>query len=111
MISKEILTQLLNDSFYGECIRAKENSCRGRITFEHTLVFAGKQVQEIWAIVPLCSYHHEVDEFQDNGDLQKEIGQWVALNRAKRVDFNKYPRNDWANKKRYLNAKYGVWKN
>lgn len=109
MIPGPLLKEILEDPFYETCVRFKEGTCRGRVTFEHALQHASRQVQAKFAIVPLCAYHHEVDQYQDCGDLQKEIGQWVALNRAKRTDFDKYPRNDWAQRKRYLNAKYGKW--
>lgn len=64
------------------CARYLDGNCQGRMTKEHALIFAGKQVQADWAILDLCAYHHAVDEFQDGGDLNKEKNIWIALCRA-----------------------------
>lgn len=64
------------------CARKKDGNCAGRITWEHAIIYGGKQLDEPWAIIKLCAYHHAVDEYQDGGDLQKEKNVWIALNRA-----------------------------
>jgi len=64
------------------CMRADEGNCQGRLTKEHAIIFAGKQVQEDWAILDICEFHHGVCNFQDKGDLNKEKHIWLALNRA-----------------------------
>ncbi len=64
------------------CMRSDEGNCQGRLTKEHCITFAGKQLQEDWAILDICAYHHGVDEFQDTGDMNKEKHVWIALNRA-----------------------------
>ena len=70
------------DPFYRKCVRASDGGCRGRITIEHAIVFGGKQLDELWSLLPLCAFHHAVDEFQDGGDLNKEKNIWLALCRA-----------------------------
>ena len=65
-------------------------------------MYAGKQVQEWWAIVPCCEYHHR------GGGLKKEFNQLVGLLRAASLNlpagdwlmvpdelYKKYPRTDW----------------
>lgn len=64
------------------CARADEGNCAGRITWEHALIYAGRQLDEAWAILCICSYHHGVDEYQDCGDLNKEKHEWLALRQA-----------------------------
>lgn len=64
------------------CCRADEGNCDGSLTKDHTIIFAGKQLQEDWAIVDACEYHHAVGKFQSGGDLNREKHTWVALNRA-----------------------------
>lgn len=64
------------------CVRASEGNCAGRLTKEHAIIYASKQLQEEWAILDVCAYHHGVDQFQDRGDLKKEVHVWIALNRA-----------------------------
>lgn len=65
-----------------ECMRAEEGNCQGRVTKEHAIIYAGKQLQEEWAILDICEFHHGVNNFQDRGDLDKEKHVWIALNRA-----------------------------
>ena len=64
------------------CMRIDEGDCQGRLTKEHAIIHAGKQLQEEWAILDICAFHHGVDEFQDRGNLNKEKHTWIALNRA-----------------------------
>lgn len=89
------------------CVRTKENNCKGRITLEHAFTYAGRQIDESWAIVHLCAYHHAVDEFMDSGDLIKGVGQLAGLRLATDEDLRKYPRVDWSQIKRYLEKTYG----
>lgn len=91
--------------YYKSCAR-ESFDCQGRITFEHAVIYAGRQLQEEWAIIPICAYHHAVDEFQDGGDLDKEINYFIALMRATPDDFEKYPRNSWHTDRARLIAKY-----
>ena len=65
------------------CIRSHEVDCQGRITWEHTLTYGGKQINECWAIVPLCEYHHFTK-------LNKNYGRYIALLRATKEELNKY---------------------
>lgn len=72
------------------CARKNDGNCKGRITWEHTLIYAGKQIDEVWAIIKLCEYHHDVNTQQGNGDLNKEKNVWIALNRATDKELEKY---------------------
>lgn len=64
------------------CARHLEGSCKGNNTWEHAIIHAGRQLDEAWAIVILCEYHHAVNNYQDNGDLKKELNVFYALNQA-----------------------------
>jgi len=82
--------------------------CAGRITREHALIYAGKQIDEPWAIVKICSRHHSVDEYQDGGLLDKEKNVWVALNKATDDQLRQYSKAvDYIALKKRLNTKYG----
>ena len=73
------------DGYFGNqrvCMRADEGNCDGRITKEHAIIFAGKQLQEEWAILDICAFHHEVDFHQDGGGMNKQKHVWLALMRA-----------------------------
>ena len=93
------------------CAREKDGGCAGRITWEHTLIYAGKQIDEVWAIIHLCEYHHAVNNYQDRGELNKERNVWIALNRATDKDLEKYSKSiDYKRMKVNLNNKYGIYK-
>lgn len=93
------------------CLRAEEGNCAGRVTKEHALMYAGKQVQEEWAILDICAYHHEVDRFQDGGGINKEKHVWIALNRAPEERLRELSKGeDKIALRGRLNAIYGVYK-
>lgn len=87
--------QIAKDPFMKKCIRAHEGNCSPDITWEHAWIYAGRQINEPWAIVPLCSHHH----FKD---LNKNYNRLVALERATKEDLKKYPKVDWEQKLRGL---------
>lgn len=92
------------------CARAGDD-CVGRITWEHTLIYAGKQIDEAWAIIKLCEYHHDVNFQQGNGDLNKEINVWIALNRATDAELLQYSKAiNYIRMRGILNDKYGKTK-
>ena len=68
------------------CERWKEGTCKGRLTKEHALTYAGRQIQEDWAIIDLCFRHHLGDL------LNKRLNQKIAMSRATKEDLKKYPR-------------------
>lgn len=65
-----------------ECARSSEGNCAGRLTKEHAIIYAGRQLQEEWSILDMCEFHHGVNNFQDRGNLNKEKHIWLALTRA-----------------------------
>lgn len=64
------------------CAREHEGTCMGNNTWEHAIIHAGRQLDEAWAIIILCEYHHAVNNYQDNGDLKKELNVYYALEQA-----------------------------
>jgi hypothetical protein len=105
-IPEKLKKEMNSDPFYKKCIRHKEQTCGGRITFEHALIYAGKQINEKFAILPVCEKHHGVNRYQDRGDLDKRYHEWVALNRMSPEDEKKYPRRNWQQEKIKLNKIY-----
>lgn len=85
---KKLRDECAADLDYRFCARFGQggHTCDGRITWEHAARFAGRQVQKKWAIVSLCAKGHAVDQFQDGGDLDKEVNMWIALNQASDED-------------------------
>ena len=89
------------------CARRGDGNCDGRITWEHALVFGGRQIDEAWAIVKLCEYHHSVNKHQDGNGLDKEKNVWIALNRATEQELLEYSKSvNYLQLRERLNKKY-----
>lgn len=74
---------------------------RGSIEWNHALIYKNCQINEWYAIIPLCSECHR----GYNGTIKKEIRDyctWLALIRGLQYLQRDYPRHDWAQDKRYL---------
>lgn len=109
-IPKGLRDEMSRDPFYLSCARKKDGGCRGRLTWEHTLIFDSKQINEKWTIIPLCAYHHAVDMYQDAGDLVKEKNIWIALSRATDQELNRISKAiDYKRMRKQLNEKYGIY--
>lgn len=99
-IPPELKNEILEDPFYKECSR-KSFVCEGRITWEHTLIYGGQQINEKWAIIPLCIFHHL------GKGLIKEINVAIALNRATDDELLKYSKViNYKRERDRLNKKY-----
>lgn len=84
-----------------------DHECQGRITWEHALTYAGRQVDEAFAIVKICAWAHDVDEFQDGHNLDKEKNMYIALSQATDEDMARYPRAGWILRRQWLARKFG----
>lgn len=77
--------RIAQDSYYKKCVRQNEE-CKGRITIDHAVVYAGKRLNEYWSLIPVCWEHHLGAKFSRN------INQAIAYSRATDEDFKKYPK-------------------
>lgn len=112
-IPLKIRKKIEQDPFYRTCALYGQHNhiCDGRVTIEHTVVFAGKQLQELWALIGLCAHGHGVDEFQDDATTSKELREWVALSRATPSELAAISKAvSYAQRLSYLNGKYGLYK-
>lgn len=76
--------------------------CEGKIEWDHVFIYAGKQINEKWALIAVCSKHH----YEKNGNqLLKESIARKSLNLATDEDLQKYPRKNWLQIKRSLGMK------
>jgi hypothetical protein len=103
---------ILADPDYGFCMKHGHvgHLCDGRITWEHTITFAGKQLQAKFAILALCERGHSVLSHMEDGDLNKEVNEWIMLNRATDAEIAGISKAiNYTHRKKYLNDKYGVW--
>lgn len=106
-LTNKVKQKIGTDKYYQKCARSDEGDCQGRITMEHALYYAGHRLDELWAIIPICAYHHGVDQFQDCGKIDKRKHEWIALNRATDEELKKYERANFKNKRDLLNKTYG----
>lgn len=112
-IPAKLLAEILANPFYKTCAKHGQygHQCNGRITFEHSMIYAGKQLQVKFAIIPLCAFGHSVDQFQDGGDLDKEMNLWIALSRATDAELRMYSKAiNYERERNRLNSIYGEYK-
>lgn len=103
-IPKKVKDKLSADPRMSICIH-NNSDCDRRIEWEHAFIYAGKQINEAWAIVGVCTYHHR------GVGLDKDFNQWMALKGLSKGQLEdikiKYPRENWDQKIKYLKSKYG----
>lgn len=103
-IPPKLREEIANDPFMRKCIYSdigKGHECRGRVEWEHAWTYAGKQINEAWAIVPVCTYHHRGD------GLDKDYNRFRAITRADIDDLEKrMPKTNWRQMRKYLCGKY-----
>jgi hypothetical protein len=83
-----------------------DHVCKGKSTHEHVWKYAGRQVDEAWAIIKLCEYAHSVGPFGLTGILDKRKNEYLSLLHATDEDLKKYPRFDWQTRRAYLKKLY-----
>lgn len=104
--------QLADDPYYKECARKElfdDHICEpdpltGKlIEWEHAIYFKGRQLQERWAIVPICWLVHR------GGMLNKEINELLALMSADKNELKAISKVvNYENRLNFLVKKYGV---
>ena len=73
------------------------------IDWEHSIIYGGQQLNEAWAIVPICYWAHR------GPGLKKEINVWLALNRATDDELRAISKAvDYIRERERLNAIYGI---
>lgn len=108
----KLRAELAQDPEYRICMRRAllgDHNCQADpltgklIEWEHVFIFASNQVQKKWCIIPICWLVHR------GGQLNKEINEWIALNRATDAEIAEVSKAvDYKHKKKYLNQKYGT---
>lgn len=73
------------------------------VEWNHALIYSGRQINETYAIVPLCQYHHR----GNNGTIWEPVKlwcEWLAITRGIDklvVDYSKF---NWEQRLKYLNS-------
>lgn len=83
-ISRRVRKLIDADPEYNVCMLKAypAHICGGRLTREHALIHAGRQMDEKFAIISCCAKGQEVDQYQDAHTMDKKLNMWVAINRA-----------------------------
>lgn len=105
-IPLKLREKLSNDKFYKECCLKNFvlYPCSGKIEWHHNLIFAGKQVNEEFCILPVCKAHHDIEKHT----IIKEKLNWIMLNRATPEQIEKYSKaKDYKFEIERLNNIYG----
>ena len=90
------------------CARRFDGGCAGRLSIEHCLNFAHRQIDESWNLLWLCTYHHAIEENTNSGGLDKEKNTWLVLNQATDEELLKYSKAvNYIELRDRLNQKYG----
>lgn len=92
-IPAKIRKQLNADPFMQTCVLKRlgiEHPCNG-LEFHHVWTYAGKQIQEVFAIVPACQ-HSNSKLFEQR---YRHVFQWVSLHRATKKELARYPKKKW----------------
>lgn len=110
---RKLRKELDTDPYYHTCARQDMagHVCAGRITWHHEIIVAGRQLQEGWAIVPLCEKAHGVGKWLDLHEKDPEMTLWIALNQAPEGRLEELTRLggvDYIRRRTYLNQKYGA---
>ena len=93
-IPAKLRRELSENSFMERCVWTGDRD----VTWEHCWTYAGKQINERWAIVPLkakLNTSHPPKEVKD-------YCRWISLMMATPSELAKYPKKNWEQEKRYL---------
>jgi len=99
-IPNKMREEMEADPFMKKCVWSGEIS-KEKVSWEHCWNYAGRKINEKWAIVPL-----RVDLNVNISGNVKEYCRYVSLTRATNEDLEKYPKKNWQQLKKYLNKKY-----
>jgi hypothetical protein len=101
-IPKKLRDEMEADPFYTKCCITGVPAGIAKIDWHHNLIFAGKQVQEKFAILPLTK------EVHDNIVKYKERCNWIMVNKMSEAELDKYSKVfNWRREKERLNKIYG----
>lgn len=108
-IPLELRQELENDPYYRKCCLTGLSK-NIKIDWHHAWLYAGKQINEKWAIMPVWNRKHNFNGDTDsvhNCNETKEKVKLMSLLRADLDDLAKrYPKKNWSQELEYLNNKF-----
>lgn len=91
-IPKDMREELEKDPYMKRCVLESE-ICDGRIEWNHAFIYAGKRINELWSILPMCHFHHKTEATYRH-TLKGIILLRIAHFKAVKDFHKKYPRSD-----------------
>jgi len=103
-IPQKLRNEMAADPFYKECCLTGTPARFEKVDWHHCWKFAGKQINEKWAIVPVWWYMHSPlgsPESVHNCRMTEIQIKLISLGRATKEDLAKYPM-DWDKERKRL---------
>lgn len=100
-IPKRLLAELLEDPYYKQCCISGGKD----VEFHHNLIFAGRQVNRRFCILPLSKgIHEQIVKY-------KEVCDWIMWNRSTYAERDEFGKAINAHTRlNQLNKKYGEYR-
>ena len=83
--------ELVNDPFMKKCVLAYTGMCEGGIQWHHNLIYAGRQQNYKFCILPVCHGHH----LKADTKTIKPLLDKVMIERATPEDLALFPKRKW----------------
>lgn len=105
-IPRKLQEDMASDPYYSKCCITGLSKNAVKIDWHHNLIYAGRQVNEKWCILPLADFvHQHIVDYKRKCD-------WIMLNRATNEELEKYSKAiDFKKERDRLNKIYGQYKN
>lgn len=101
LIPTKLRKQLSRDPYMEEC---QICHTRQNIEWNHALIYGNKQINEPYAIIPVCRDCHR-GEFGTIKKTNRDICELIAITRGMQHLTENYPKFDWVTRKQYLAKK------
>lgn len=90
-IPPSLRNELASDPYYEKCCLSHLGVCEGRIEWHHNLIYAGRQQNRKFCILPLCHGHHMR---ANNKEVREKLDR-IMESRATPEDLAEFPRRAW----------------
>lgn len=102
LIPKKLREELSQDPYYKTCCITGHTAPSVKIEWHHNFIYAGRQVQRKWCILPLAEDVHR------NIVFFKEKCDWIMFNQATNDELREFSKAvDLIKKRERLNKIYG----
>ena len=95
------------DPFYAQCCVTGVPAAEQKVEWHHAMIYAGKQVQERWCIIPLLDTVHANEKKRG----VRQVIDWIIFNRATDEELRKYSKTiNYIKRREWLNKHFkGPW--